>query len=481
MAPADSLSLDPTLVVQIQSLLHERFGFLVLGAFFLAIGLVAILLWLSRNVRRGDGILLLFGTMSLLWGLRFICRAPIIPTMVGGDPLTWSLFTRFLTYVSAPVAFGFVWCVFGPGWRSSLKALTWLSAAFALVASVALLIVPDPHLLLHAFNVVVLVGLGVIVASVVRPEFRRHPALRKLVGGGIASLVFIGMENLRSLGAFEFPFDVEWVGAVILYATLGYVTVGQVMYVERKWASVRQELATARQIQTSILPHESPSATGLSIATRHVPMTEVAGDFFDFAPTGNGAFGSLIADVSGHGVPAALVAAMVKVAFQAQIGHGDAPARVLAGMNEMLGHRLQGQFVTAGYAYIDPAAGTVRYAGAGHPPLYIASSRRGVEDLLPNGLMLGPFPDARYDSAERAVEPGDRILMYTDGIVEAFNENEEEFGERRLEGLLATSFDLSADEFADRLLDEVRRWARVKENQSFDDDLTLIVIDVENP
>ncbi len=470
-------SVAPATAAQIQSLLLDRVGFLVLGAIFLAIGVIVILLTLGRFEIR-DGVLLLFGVMSLLWGLRFVCRAPAIPLVFGGDPATWGLFTRFLTYLSAPPAFGFVWRLFGPGWHSSLRILTWVSIVFAVLASVFLLVRPDPDLLIRAFNIMMLTGVVVIAANILRPEYRHHPELKKLIAGGLASLVFIILENLRSLDAVNISFDVEWVGVVILYGTLGYMAVSHIIHAERKLATLRQELATARQIQASILPQNPPVTPGLAIATRYLPMTEVAGDFFDFATVEDNRFGFLIADVSGHGVPAALVAAMVKVAFQAQVGHREGPARVLSGMNKMLGHRLHGQFVTAGYTCIDTTTGTMRYAGAGHPPLLLMSGHGGIENLDNNGLMLGPFPEAQYDSAERQLESGDRILMYTDGIVEAFNEKDEEFGDKRLKGLLSANASRSAEEFADLLLDEVRAWTGIGPGGSLDDDLTLIVIDV---
>ncbi len=134
---------------------------------------------------------------------------------------------------------------------------------------------------------------------------------------------------------------------------------------------------------------------------------------------------------------------MVKVAFQAQTCHRETPEQVLAGMNEMLSHRLERQFVTAGYAFIDTTAGKLRYAGA-----------------------------------EQDLAPGDRVLMYTDGIVETFNQQDEEFGEERLKSLLCSGTGLSAEEMADRLLLETKTWAGIGEGDSLDDDLTLIVIDV---
>lgn len=464
-------------ITQLQSLLMERLGFLVLGAAFLAIGL-AVLMLVATRYEFHDGVILLFGIMSLLWGLRFVSRAPVIPLMIGGEPDTWALFTRGLTYFSAPPAFAFVWRLFGRGWKSSVQTLTWVSTAFAVIAILILVVDHDPDRLIRVFNIMILAGTVVIVTSLLQPDSRKHPELKKLVIGGLCSLVFIVLENLSSLDLVRIPFDVEWIGVIILYGTLGYMAVGHFIGVERRLTALQQELETARQIQFSILPRDPPAATSLAIATRYLPMTEVAGDFFDFAKVDTERCGFLIADVSGHGVPAALVAAMVKVAFQAQACHRETPEQVLTGMNEMLSHRLERQFVTAGYAFIDTTAGKLRYAGAGHPPLYILSSGGEVQELFAKGLMLGPFPEAEYSGAEQKLAPGDRILMYTDGIVETFNQQDEEFGEERLKNLLCTGTELSAEEMADRLLLETKTWAGIGEGDSLEDDLTLIVIDV---
>ncbi len=470
---------DPASAQQdIDTLLRRDSGHLLLGMTALVLGLSALILTLLRTESR-DAAVTLFGVLSLIWGLRFLFRTFAVPYLVGGDPAEWGLITRFLAYLSAPAAFAFTCRIFGPGWRHTIRWVTGASLVFALVASSLLFINRDPDGLIHVFNVLVIGGVVVIIGNLVRPEHRQAPETRRLVIGGIGCTVFIILENLDSLGLISLPFSVEWIGVLILYGTLAHVTVLRLLGLEQHLAALRQELETARQIQASILPRRSPSTPGLDVATRHLPMTEVAGDFYDFVLIGEKKQGLLIADVSGHGVPAALIASMVKVAFMAQAGHLDSPERTLSGLNRILGHRMEGQFVTAGYVCIDLEDQTLRYAGAGHPPLMIRSGTSGRADLLaPNGLILGPFPDAQYHGEDRPLETGDRIVMYTDGVVDAEDAAGEPYGEQRLVRLLEQSNARTADDFAGLVLSAIKDWSAVGRGRALDDDLTLIVADV---
>lgn len=128
----------------------------------------------------------------------------------------------------------------------------------------------------------------------------------------------------------------------------------------------------------------------------------------------------MIADVSGHGVPAALVASMVKVAIAAQAAHADDPAKVTSRLNSILSGKLQGQFVTAAYVFLDLEAMTGRYCAAGHPPLLKYSPvTNATESITENGLVLGVFSSAAYSSRSFRILPRDRFLLYTDGVLEA--------------------------------------------------------------
>ncbi|MBV8552517.1 MAG: SpoIIE family protein phosphatase [Acidobacteriaceae bacterium] len=241
--------------------------------------------------------------------------------------------------------------------------------------------------------------------------------------------------------------------------------------------AIQKELETARQIQLSILPAEFPQIDGLDISARYLPMASVAGDFYDFIPVDQKHLGILIADVSGHGMPAALIASMLKIALAAQAAHVTDPAQVLSGLNQALCGKFQQHYVTAAYMFVDMTKETLTYAGAGHPPLLIwGSSSPEVRDVIENGLFLGKFPQAAYSSVELPFKPGDWSLLYTDGIPETMNSLEQEFGSKRFRPFLKTDQSASATQFADRLLEELSLWSGRRAGEDLSDDITMVAI-----
>jgi phosphoserine phosphatase RsbU/P len=247
----------------------------------------------------------------------------------------------------------------------------------------------------------------------------------------------------------------------------------------RQLLAIQKELETARQIQLSILPTYIPKSHGLDIAARYIPMTAVAGDFYDFIFVDEKHIGILVADVSGHGMPAALIASMLKIAFAAQASLAAEPERVLSGLNQALCGKFQHHYVTAAYAYFDMDRRTLTYAGAGHPPLLLwGPSREGVQDVIENGLFLGKFDFAAYTAIEVPLLPGDRILLYTDGIPETENPAQVAFGDERFRQFLVATQSTSADQFADELLADVSRWSGRGPDEDLDDDVTMVAVRV---
>ena len=241
--------------------------------------------------------------------------------------------------------------------------------------------------------------------------------------------------------------------------------------------AINNELELARQTQLSILPKDTPRLPGLEIAARYMPMSAVAGDFYDFVMVDEKHVGILIADVSGHGLSAALVASMLKSALPAQLPHASDPARVLSGLNQALFGKFEAHYVTAAYVFVDMANNTVSYAGAAHPPLlWWHANTQHASECLENGLMLGPFRDSTYSAMTFALEKGDEIILVTDGILEARDSSGDQFGMDRLRTTIESNHALSANAFADALLAGLSTWSETTIGPGQTDDITLIVL-----
>ncbi len=251
--------------------------------------------------------------------------------------------------------------------------------------------------------------------------------------------------------------------------------------IARQLVEINIELEMARQIQLSILPRNTPKIQGLSIVARYLPMTSVAGDFYDFIIVDEKRVGILVADVSGHGLPSALIASMLQVALTAQAAHASEPERVLSGLNQALCGKFEHNFVTAAYMFIDVEKKIISYAGAGHPPLLFWHQLTGkVSPVVENGLVLGMFSEATYASLRMPIQTNDRVVLYTDGIPETKNAEEQEFGTARFVKFMENNQQLSVDQFADGLLDELSRWSEQPRGQGQQDDITVLTVDFKS-
>ena len=251
--------------------------------------------------------------------------------------------------------------------------------------------------------------------------------------------------------------------------------------IARQLVEINLELEMARQIQLSILPRDTPKIRGLHIVARYLPMTSVAGDFYDFIIVDDKRVGILVADVSGHGLPSALIASMLQVALTAQAAHASEPERVLSGLNQALCGKFERDFVTAAYVFVDMEKKLMTYAGAGHPPLLFSRKSDGkVSAVTENGLFLGMFPEATYASLQLPVQAEDRVVLYTDGIPETKSPSEQEFGTARFIKFMENNRSLAVDHFADGLLDELSRWSEQPRGQGQQDDITVLTIDFKS-
>jgi sigma-B regulation protein RsbU (phosphoserine phosphatase) len=240
------------------------------------------------------------------------------------------------------------------------------------------------------------------------------------------------------------------------------------------------ELVVAADIQKSLLPEKIPSLNGFDIVATNIPAREVGGDFYDFIlQDGNLQF--VIADVSGKGVPAALFMAFSRTIVRAcAAAHEKAAERLICANNMIVadsGSGTSGMFVTLFFASLNQKDRSLVYANAGHnPPLLFRAAASGIETLEVTGVALGMRADMEYEQRQVALESGDILLLYTDGIVEAMNNKEELFGQERLRSSLAAATELSAQGILDRILRDLRQFT---EGEDQSDDITAVVIKTE--
>ena len=274
---------------------------------------------------------------------------------------------------------------------------------------------------------------------------------------------------------------IEPYGFLVLVVCLWYVTARRVIADERRLVSLTDEMHAATTIQEAILPSRPPSLEKAEIAVRYAPMTAVAGDLYAFPAVRPNCIGVLVADVMGHGVPAALVASMIKVAASTQRGHDDEPASVIAGLNAVLCTETREQRATAVYLCLDAVNRVGRYSAAAHPPpLLWRRGKQVLEVLAEPGLLLGVRPNEAYAESEFSFETGDRILLYTDGLTDAENAAGESFGDAALCTFIQEKQDLQAEHFVDLLLKEALAWSYAGTRARQEDDITILVIDLHH-
>ena len=454
--------------IPIHALRELRIGlpFIAVAAIVLAAGLASMVL---SRLRSRDRLLLWLGIFASLYGMRLFEQNNLLQTATGANPGVFRWMDLCLTYV-IPIPFAaFARELLGAGWRRSFAIWFWAQVIFAPLSIAIVVFTHDKHATDLVNKYLIIGGTLLMLLHLFLARLGESSAKSLKWPMLVAGLLVLG----NNVGLRPASFDAEPLGFLVLLVALGYTASRRAIMRERKLTEVEQELATARRIQASILPRGAPRIPALRIAARYQPMTAVAGDFYDFLTAGDDSLTVLVADVSGHGVPAALVASMLKICFAAQRQQSHDPARVLAGFNTMLRDVLTGQYVTAACASIDLRAQTVTYAGAGHPPsLLLSTNGSPVTHLSENGLFIGPFPQATYTNIRVPFVSGDKLLLYTDGIVEATVADGEQFGRERLIEFLLANRHLDPAELIDRL------FARISSSAQ-EDDLTAVVVEAK--
>lgn len=243
--------------------------------------------------------------------------------------------------------------------------------------------------------------------------------------------------------------------------------------------SFKEELALARRIQENLLPDEFPDAAGLCFSARYFPALEVGGDFYDVIPLANGNVAAIVADVTGHGIQAALSTTMLKSVFVEFANQPVGPEDILVRMNRVL-HRVlpEDVFVAATVASVDPRSGTVKIANGGAPhPIHIKRSQGQAEPVVTNGLLLGVVEEDLYRPGDEVVldlAMGDGLLFYTDGLSEVENARGDQYGEIRMRRSIEESSALAGSELSGLVLEEARGFVTGDHHW---DDITILTLD----
>ncbi|HJQ36295.1 MAG TPA: PP2C family protein-serine/threonine phosphatase [Thermoanaerobaculia bacterium] len=445
--------------------LREDLGDLIAGAALFVIGLVAIAAALL--IRRADTrILLWFGLFAALYGLRLLADSHL-PFALGIRARSALFTAAWITYLINIPGWLLARRLVGDGWKKTLRLQIYAFAAFAPMGIAADLIT-GRFFSLEAVNnlLVILGGLNVLFNLLYARQWRLLET-RVILIGSCLFIVLALNNNLTSLGVLPWdPISETW-GFIAFVLALGFAATRNFLRGERARVALANELETAREIQRSILPTSMPELAGLRFHAHYDPASTVAGDLYDFLRVDEQRAGAIIADVSGHGIPAAIVASMVKIAVSSQSPLAHDPAALLREVNRTLRGQVRRVFVTASYLFFDLQRRRVEVANAGHPPPLLHRDGE-VRELGPHGVVLGRF-ETTYGSESLELRAGDRIVAYTDGVTEALNARGEAFGEERLRTMIRGGAD------AEAIASAVREW---RDEKSEADDVTLLIVDV---
>ncbi len=452
-------------------------GRLILGSLIGVLGLLGVVVSLVGR-RRVDPLLASFGCLALLFGVRLFFGTPAVGVF-GVDRGTALWIDATITYAINIPGWIFFRQLLGRGWRSILVWWLRLWCAFAVVGILSDLIRLEPGTLTGTPNhLLVIAGTLPLVTTLWHQRERVRRELKTLTAGLLVFGLLAVNDNLVQMGLLPWRWEIESLGFLFLIGCIGFIATRTFFVNEAQLAGIETELKTAREIQMSILPAALPATGELSVAARFRPTSEVAGDLYDFLEVAGEGLGVLVADVSGHGVPAALIASMVKVAVASQRHNAGRPAELLTEVNQTLCGNFQRGFVTATYAWIDQARGEVTVANGGHPsPLLCRAADRAVAEVGGQGAILGRFAGAAFSARTHPLTPGDRLLLYTDGVTEARNPDGEMFGEDRLRSFLGSRRDDRPEAFCDALLLELARWTGGGADPAPGDDVTLVAVD----
>jgi phosphoserine phosphatase RsbU/P len=287
----------------------------------------------------------------------------------------------------------------------------------------------------------------------------------------------IYVDNRFQIGIFT-PDDLELLKAIAVNAAIA-IENARLYQVAVEKGRMERELQLAYKVQSSLMPADIPIRDGWDFAAKWQPATQVAGDFYDFLILNGNHIGLVIADVTDKGMPAALYMAFSRSILRANVNHTPSPSQAVAESNRMIcAESTYGYFVTLLYASLDLSTGDLTYVNGGHvPALIINNSPKGSDDkiqkLMPTGIPLGIDAESNYQENSICIGRGDFVVFYSDGITEAIDQHEREYGSQRLEKVLQEIGSSSAKEIVEAIVADLMKFTNGQEPS---DDITILVV-----
>lgn len=380
--------------------------YLFLGSAFTTVGIVSVAYCFLR--RRIEPLLIWLAVFAALYGIRLWLQSDLMALELAGNEILNRIAVAINFLIPIP---GFTFLQIAGFTGGSKRKEPWRFKVVFLALVVATLIFGPQSLFYTINNVVVSIFLWIML-------FR---SLGKRSGSREVAAARIGVLSFVALALFDNTIGTVWgtprfepFGFAIMLGTFGYMAARRTLDREVELGEIQKELELARSIQQSILPAAFPKSANFSVAAGYRPMNSVAGDLYDFLLANDREAGLLIADVSGHGVPAAMIAAMVKMAADSRKAQAAHPAALLREMNEALYGSTHGEMITAAYLYLDAEGAEICYAAAGHPAMLLL--REGsVTEIAENGLPLAAAALDGYQEIRLALKAGDRFFFTPTG------------------------------------------------------------------
>ncbi len=242
---------------------------------------------------------------------------------------------------------------------------------------------------------------------------------------------------------------------------------------EKSLLQIRKELQMAAEIQKKILPKEIPKISGYDIAAINIPAREVGGDYYDFIRV-NGKIVFCLGDITGKGIPAALLMANLQATFRSQAQINDSIKEIVCSSNKLLTKSTEAdKFATLFAGMLDLKSGILTYCNAGHDDPYFLMATGEIKRLSKGGIILGFMDTAVYEEEKTEMRPGDMLVVFSDGITETMNKNEELFGEHNLKSTIMNNRDLTADKLIRKIISETENFSG---GEAQSDDKTLLIV-----